>query len=77
MKSKFLAAMLLLLFVTPARSEDCLAMMFKIDKALETAKVSKEIKDKAQDLRDQGESLANTGENCEPPLLEALRLLGQ
>jgi hypothetical protein len=77
MKFRILASVLFVMLITPARADTCLDLMFKIDKALETAQVSSEKKQQAQELRDQGEIQRQTGGDCETPLLQALQLLGE
>ena len=50
--------------------------MMKVDKALETTNASKETKEKAQRLRDEGERQRADGGDC-PALQQALQLLGR
>lgn len=78
MKTLISAAVLSFVLVSPAFAFHCPADIAKIDAALPTADLTAEEKAAVMELRDQGESLHNSGQHQEAvdTLAKALEKLG-
>ncbi len=76
MRPKIPFAALILMLTSPVSAETCLALMMKVNRVLETTNASKETKDKAQHLRDEGKRQRADGGDC-PALRQALQRLGK